>query len=53
MIFGALQVTKVLSTEEVKRAIEGPEKDFGKSIYYDDGGDIKLPLDRLENPVCL
>jgi hypothetical protein len=41
------------STEEVKRAIEGPGKDFGKSIYYDDGGDIKLPLDRLENPVCL
>jgi hypothetical protein len=29
--FGALQVTKVLSTEEVKRAIEGPGKDFGKS----------------------
>ena len=22
-------------------------------IYYDDGSDIKLPLDRLENPVCL
>jgi hypothetical protein len=31
VIFGALQVTKVLSTEEVKRAIEGPGKDFGKS----------------------
>ena len=31
MIFGALQVTKVLSTEEVKRAIEGCGKDFGKS----------------------
>jgi hypothetical protein len=31
LIFGALQVTKVLSTEEVKRAIEGPGKDFGKS----------------------
>ncbi len=30
MIFGALQVTKVLS-KEVKRAIEGPGKDFGKS----------------------
>jgi hypothetical protein len=28
----ALQVTKVLSTEEVKRAIEGPGKNFGKSI---------------------
>jgi hypothetical protein len=25
-------VTKVLSTEEVKRATEGPGKDFGKSI---------------------
>ena len=35
MIFGALQVTKVLSTEEVKRAIEGPGKDFGKSRSYD------------------
>ena len=44
---------KILSTEEVKRAIEGPGKDFGKSIYCDDGSDIKLPLDRLENPVCL
>ena len=32
MIFGALQVTKVLSTEEAKRAIEGSGKDFGKSI---------------------
>jgi hypothetical protein len=32
VIFGALQVTKVLSTEEVKRAIEGSGKDFGKSI---------------------
>ena len=32
MIFGALQVTIVLSTEEVKRAIKGPGKDFGKSI---------------------
>ena len=53
VIFGTLQVTKVLSTEEVKRAIEGPGKDFGKSIYYDDSSDIKLPLDRLENPVCL
>jgi hypothetical protein len=31
VIFGALQVTKVLSTEEVKRAIEGSGKDFGKS----------------------
>ena len=31
MIFGALQVTKVLSTEEAKRAIEGSGKDFGKS----------------------
>jgi hypothetical protein len=31
VIFGALQVTKVLSTEEVKRAIEGFGKDFGKS----------------------
>jgi hypothetical protein len=31
VIFGALQVTKVLSTEEVKRAIERPGKDFGKS----------------------
>jgi hypothetical protein len=41
------------STEEVKRAIEVPGKDFGKSRYYDDGGDTKLPLDRLENPVCL
>ena len=53
MIFGALQVTKVLSTEEVKRAIEGPGKDFGKSIYYDGGSDIKLPFNRFENPVCL
>jgi hypothetical protein len=26
-----LQVTKVLSTAEVKRAIEGSGKDFGKS----------------------
>jgi hypothetical protein len=26
-----LQVTKVLSTEEAKRAIEGSGKDFGKS----------------------
>ena len=38
MIFGALQVTKVLSTEEAKRAIEGSGKDFGKSsllaAYY-------------------
>ena len=33
MIFGALQVTKVLSTEEAKRAIEGSGKDFGKSRY--------------------
>jgi hypothetical protein len=33
VIFGALQVTKVLSTEEVKRAIEGSGKDFGKSKY--------------------
>ena len=32
MIFGALQVTKVLSTAEVERAIEGSGKDFGKSI---------------------
>jgi hypothetical protein len=31
VISGALQVTKVLSTEEVKRAIEGSGKDFGKS----------------------
>jgi hypothetical protein len=31
VIFGALQVTKVLSTEEAKRAIEGSGKDFGKS----------------------
>jgi hypothetical protein len=31
VIFGALQVTKVLSTEEVKRAIEWSGKDFGKS----------------------
>ena len=34
MIFGALQVTKVLSTEEAKRAIEGSGKDFGKSRVY-------------------
>jgi hypothetical protein len=42
LIFGALQVTKVLSTEEAKRTIEGSGKDFGKSsggralcaIYY-------------------
>jgi hypothetical protein len=27
-----MQVTKVLSTAEVKRAIEGSGKDFGKSI---------------------
>ena len=33
MIFGALQVTKVLSTEEAKRAIEGSGKDFGKSTF--------------------
>jgi hypothetical protein len=32
VIFGALQVTKVLSTEEAKRAIEGSGKDFGKSM---------------------
>jgi hypothetical protein len=31
VIFGALHVTTVLSTEEVKRAIEGSGKDFGKS----------------------
>jgi hypothetical protein len=33
VIFGALQVTKVLSTEEAKRAIEGSGKDFGKSNH--------------------
>jgi hypothetical protein len=33
VIFGALQVIKVLSTEEVKRAIEGPGKDFGMSNH--------------------
>ena len=26
---------------------------FCATLYYDDGSDIKLPLDRLENPVCL
>jgi hypothetical protein len=36
VIFGALHVTKVLSTEEVKRAIEGSGKDFGKSILKAD-----------------
>ena len=38
VIFGALQVTKVFSTEEVKRAIEGSGKDFGKSISNDTFG---------------
>jgi hypothetical protein len=33
VIFGALQVTKVLSTVEVKRVIEGSGKDFGKSSF--------------------
>jgi hypothetical protein len=31
VIFGALQMANVISTEEVKRAIEGSGKDFGKS----------------------
>ena len=26
---------------------------FCATLYYDDGSDIKLPLDRFENPVCL
>jgi hypothetical protein len=38
----ALQVTKVLSTEEVKRAIEGPGKDFGKSKISEDEHPPKL-----------
>jgi hypothetical protein len=42
VIFGALQVTKVLSTEEAKRAIEGSGKDFGKSMGQVDLQDINF-----------
>jgi hypothetical protein len=40
VIFGALQVTKVLSTADVKRAIAGSGKDFGKSIDVHECGEF-------------
>ena len=51
IIFGALQVTKVLSTEEAKRAIEGSGKDFGKSMLssiYSWSG-IQVPIRKFQN----
>jgi hypothetical protein len=52
VIFGALQVTKVLSTEEAKRAIEGSGKDFGKSIQPPTNSGIGLILAKKRMRTC-